>query len=228
MSRLVSHKINRRIKYFWAIIWMRLAGRSIFGRFASRVASLSMPPYYGCVPLARFNTNGYISSTAVLHHDTLKSGIYCFIGDRVTIFKDREGGYVKLGDKVHLHTGVRIQTGMGGNIVIGNETHIQPGCQFSAYKGSIIVGQGVDIAPNCAFYSYNHSIEAGTLIRQQPLMSDGEIVIGNNVWLGYGVIVLDGVEIGEGAVIGAGSIVTKNVPPNGIAAGNPAKIIKYR
>jgi acetyltransferase-like isoleucine patch superfamily enzyme len=228
MSKLFSFKISQRIKYHWARTWMRLAGVSIFGRFASRVASLSMPPSQGCVPLAGFSSNGYISSTAVLHHDTLERGKHCFIGDRVTIFKDNEGGYVKLGDKVHLHAGVIFQTGIGGNIVIGDKTHIQTGCQFSAYKGSVIIGERVDIAPKCAFYSYNHGIEADTEVRKQPLTSNGGIIIGNDVWLGFGAIVLDSVEIGEGAVIGAGSVVTKNIPSNAIAVGNPAKIIKYR
>jgi acetyltransferase-like isoleucine patch superfamily enzyme len=53
-------------------------------------------------------------------------------------------------------------------------------------------------------------------------------VIGNDVWIGVGTIILPGVTIGDGAIIGAGSIVTKNIPPYAIAAGNPAKIIKYR
>jgi len=54
------------------------------------------------------------------------------------------------------------------------------------------------------------------------------IVIGHNVWIGDSVIILPGVEIGNGVVIGAGSVVTKDVPSYAIAAGNPAKIIKYR
>lgn len=52
------------------------------------------------------------------------------------------------------------------------------------------------------------------------------VKIGKNCWLGASVIVLPGVEIGEGCTIGAGSVVTKNIPPYSIAAGNPAKIIR--
>ncbi len=52
--------------------------------------------------------------------------------------------------------------------------------------------------------------------------------IGNDVWIGYGAMVIGGVTIGDGAVIGAGSIVTKDIPPFSIAVGTPAKIIKYR
>lgn len=58
--------------------------------------------------------------------------------------------------------------------------------------------------------------------------SKGDVSIGNDVWVGYGAIILSGVTIGDGAVIGAGSIVSHDVPAYAIAAGNPAKIIKYR
>jgi acetyltransferase-like isoleucine patch superfamily enzyme len=56
----------------------------------------------------------------------------------------------------------------------------------------------------------------------------GDIIIGNDVWIANNVIILSGVTIGDGAVVGAGSVVTKDIPPYAIAAGNPAKVIKYR
>jgi acetyltransferase-like isoleucine patch superfamily enzyme len=58
--------------------------------------------------------------------------------------------------------------------------------------------------------------------------SKGDIIIGNDVWIGLNAIILSGVTVGNGAVIGAGAIVVKDVPPYSIAAGNPAKIIRYR
>jgi chloramphenicol O-acetyltransferase type B len=56
----------------------------------------------------------------------------------------------------------------------------------------------------------------------------GDIVIGNDVWLGYGSLILSGVTIGDGAVIGARAVVTKSVPPYAIVAGNPARLLRYR
>ncbi|WP_286438487.1 CatB-related O-acetyltransferase [Bacteroides acidifaciens] len=53
-------------------------------------------------------------------------------------------------------------------------------------------------------------------------------IIGNDVWIGFGAMVIGGVKIGDGAIIGAGSIVTKDIPPFAIAVGSPAKVIKYR
>ena len=52
--------------------------------------------------------------------------------------------------------------------------------------------------------------------------------VGNDVWIGFGTLVMDGVSIGDGAIIGAGAVVTKNIPPYAVAAGVPAKIIRYR
>jgi acetyltransferase-like isoleucine patch superfamily enzyme len=60
------------------------------------------------------------------------------------------------------------------------------------------------------------------------LQSKGSIVIGDEAWLGFGVIVLGGVRIGEGAVIGAGSVVTQDVPDGAIAMGVPARVVKMR
>ena len=223
MSRL--NNLKRR----WAHFWMRFAGTGFIGQLATRLASFVMPPYYGCVPLAHFNPKGYISSKATIHHEGLSRGKNCFVGDRVMIYKDGcEGGEVILGDGIHLHNDTTIQTGQGGTVEIGNQTHIQPRCQISAYKKSINIGAGVEIAPCCAFYSYNHSVLPHMPIREQPLESKGNIVIGDEVWLGYGVVVLDGVNIGRGAVVGAGSVVTQDIPDNAIAVGVPARVISNR
>lgn len=56
----------------------------------------------------------------------------------------------------------------------------------------------------------------------------GPVIIGNDVWVGAGAIILSGVKIGSGAIIGAGAVVVKDVPPYAIAAGNPARVVKYR
>ncbi len=86
----------------------------------------------------------------------------------------------------------------------------------------------MQIAPGCAFYPYNHGTVADRPIAKQPLTSKGDIVVGDGAWLGFGVVVLDGVRIGEGAVIGAGSVVTRSVPAMAVAAGNPARLVGRR
>jgi len=207
---------------------MRFAGRSFLGRCATWLARLFMPPFYGCHGLAQLNRNGYISPSASVSGKNLAFGRHVFIDDRVLIYQGWESSAVILGDGVHIHRDTIIQTGSGGSVEIGVGTHIQPRCQFSAYKGPIKIGAGVQMAPNCSFYSYNHSFEEGILMSEQPLQTKGGIEVGDDVWFGVGVTVLDGVKIGSGAVVAAGSVVTRDLEANSIAGGVPAKVLKMR
>ncbi|MEW5746923.1 MAG: acyltransferase [Nitrospirota bacterium] len=165
---------------------------------------------------------------AILNHPCLTMGENVFIADRVVINQAQGAGAVDLGDRVHLLRDTVIATGDGGAISIGADTYIQPRCQIMGYKGPIRIGCGVQIAPHCALYSYNHRFEPGEFIRLQPLTTKGGITVGDDAWLGFGVIVLDGVRIGRGAVIGAGSVVTRDIPDHAIAAGVPARVIRMR
>ena len=90
------------------------------------------------------------------------------------------------------------------------------------------IGCDVQIAPECGFYPYNHGTALGTKMRDQPVRSEGDIVIGDDVWIGFGVIVLDNVTIGNGAVVAAGAVVRSNIPPVAIAAGVPARVVGLR
>jgi len=193
-----------------------------------RCAKWAAPGYKSAGFLARLGPFGFVSSSAVIEHSNLEASDNLFLGDRTTIYQSKNGGAVTLKSGVHLYSDAILETGEGGSITIGEETHIQPRCSLSAYKGSIRIGKRVEIAPNCSFYPYNHGIKVGKQIRSQPFISKGDIIVEDDVWLGVGAILLENVTIGSGAVVGAGSVVTKNVPAGAIAAGNPAKIIGYR
>jgi len=213
----------------WTRFWMRFAGLTLCGRMATRLATCFTPRYKGRAYLARLNPQGYISPSAIIQHENLHFGAHVFIGDHVIIHQSAvDSGPVKLGDRVHLHSDVIIEVGSRGSLTIGANTAIQPRCQFSAYEAPIRIGCDVQIAPYCAFYPYDHSFAPGELIRKQPLQTKGGIVIGDDVWLGVGVIVLDGVRIGKGAVIGAGSVVALDIPDGAIAVGVPARVVKMR
>jgi acetyltransferase-like isoleucine patch superfamily enzyme len=212
----------------WTFFWMRFAGLGYFGRIATCLATWFAPPYLERRRLARYNSKGYIAPSATIHHPHLQLGANVFIGDRVVIFQDNNGGPVELAERVHLYGDTCIQTGNDGRLKIGPDTHIQPRCQFSAYKAPIQIGCGVQIAPSCAFYPYDHGVAPGELIMQQPLQTKGGIMIDDDAWLGFGVIVLDGVRIGKGAVVGAGAVVTHDVPDGAIAVGVPARVVNMR
>jgi acetyltransferase-like isoleucine patch superfamily enzyme len=217
-----------RPKILWAKLWMYNAGLSHVGRLSSWIASLFSPPYKSRRYLARLTSNSYVSPKASIFHNGLQLESNAFIGDRVIIYEAKDGGVVRIGRGVHIHQDCIIETGQGGALSIGEDTHIQPRCQFSAYKGLIEIGRSVQIAPNCAFYPYDHGFSSEEPIKNQALKTQGGISIGDDAWLGVGVIVLDGSRIGNGAVIGAGSVVKTAIPEMAIAVGAPARVIRFR
>ena len=85
-------------------------------------------------------------------------------------------------------------------------------------------GDNVFIGPNCGFYTSGHPLDYET--RNQGLEYAKPIKVGKNVWIGGNVCVLPGVTIGDNVVIGAGSIVTKDIPSNVVAVGNPCRVLK--
>ena len=89
-------------------------------------------------------------------------------------------------------------------------------------RGGITIGDEVFIAPKCNLTTINHDFNPYN--RQATFCKP--IVIGNRVWIGIGVTICPGVSIGDNSIIAAGSVVTKDVPPNVIAGGNPAKVLK--
>ena len=212
----------------WARFWMRFAGYGTGGRLAMRLAAWFAPPHKAQAQLARLNKKGFIAPSAAIYHAQFRPGQNVYVGDRVIIYQARDGGPVRLGDRVTLLRDSIIETGSGGSVTIGDDAYIHPRCQMNAYLTSITIGRGVMVAANCVFYPHNHGVAAGQPIREQPLESKGPIVIEENAWLGTGVVVLGGVTIGAGAVVGAGSVVTGDIPANGIAIGSPAKVVKMR
>ena len=85
-------------------------------------------------------------------------------------------------------------------------------------------GDNVFIGPNCGFYTSGHPLDFET--RNKPLEYAKPITIGDNVWIGGNVCVMPGVTIGSNVVIGAGSVVTKDIPDNVVAVGNPCRVKK--
>jgi acetyltransferase-like isoleucine patch superfamily enzyme len=226
--RHAAFALRQLLADVWVRGWMRFAGLGFFGRMATRLAVLFMPPFSERARLAWMTPRGYVAPSATIYHSDFQRGPRVFIGERVLIFQDKGGGAVRLAESVHLYDDISILTIAGGSIEIGGRTRIQPRCQFTAAVSPIRIGRNVEIAPNCAFYPYDHGIEPGTLISEQPLKTKGGISVEDGAWLGFGVIVLDGVRIGKGAVVGAGSVVMHDVPDGAVAFGVPARVVKMR
>lgn len=111
----------------------------------------------------------------------------------------------------------------GYQTFIGARTFINFGVIFLDVA-RITIGEDVQVGPNVQFLTATHPIEAAP--RRAKLEAAKPIIIGDNVWLGGGVIVLPGVSIGENTVAGAGAVVTRDLPANVVAVGNPARVIR--
>lgn len=111
-------------------------------------------------------------------------------------------------------------------LCIGNNSGLG---EFSEIYGDVRIGNDVMMGTNCIIYSRNHAFERTDIpMVQQGFSEVKPVVISDDVWIGGRVTILPGVNVGTGAIVGAGSVVTKDVPPYAIVAGNPACVIRYR
>lgn len=111
----------------------------------------------------------------------------------------------------------------GYNIHIGKDVMVNFNCVFLDVC-PIRIDDHTLIGPNTQIYTACHSLDYQE--RQENIEFGKPVHIGKNVWIGGSVVILPGVTIGDHAVIGAGSVVTKDIPANSIAAGNPCKVIR--
>ncbi len=214
----------RLIKLLLALSTLPLVGRAFL-----RGAMMLVGPYKNRRKLVNLSRRSFISPHADIHCPDLHLGQMVFIDDHVTLYAHPDGGGIRIGDFSSVQRYTIFETIRGGEIVIGQHTHIQSGCNLTAALGSIRIGDHVQLAPRCALYPYQHGIsDLNAPIAKQPLTTKGDIIIEDDAWLGVGVIVMDGVTIGRGAVIGAGAVVTKDIPPLAVAVGSPARVIAYR
>jgi virginiamycin A acetyltransferase len=135
----------------------------------------------------------------------------------------RQGIYVAPG--TFLHDDVSI----GRGTRINAASHVDR-CEIGAYCA--IAGRLIVRSTNhyVQYLNVQGYLQSEVLRSEVPVVgkSKGPVTIGNGVWIGDSVIVLPGVQIGDGAVVGAGSVVTRSIPAYSIAAGNPARVLKYR
>ena len=173
-------------------------------------------------------------------------GIQC--GKNVQVYGNiviRGPGTVSIGDDVILVSsawysyaapvshGVRLRTfmqkGMSDNKIIIEDGVSLNGTSITARSRTIRVGKNTMIAPNCVIMDSDFHIPWPPFARNinPGVQYDQDVNIGENVWIGVGCTILKGVFIGDNTVIGAGSVVTKSIPANALAAGNPARVIKF-
>lgn len=138
----------------------------------------------------------------------------------------RHGGEIDIGDKCSIRSGAKLLP-HGGKIKLGNNVSVNPFTILYG-QGGLTIGDNVAIAAHCVIIPANHEISLSPVpMKDRKLIRKG-ITIGSDVWIGAGVRILDGVCISDGCVLAAGAVVTKSTEKNGIYAGVPARLLKFR
>ncbi|TFD93312.1 acyltransferase [Cryobacterium lactosi] len=144
-------------------------------------------------------------------------GAECFVSELASVDNDE----LRLGDRSYIAAGAYLT----GAFRTGRD------CSVNAYtviRGDVQIGDAVRIGAHTSIIGFNHTMTTTDIeFFRQPLESLG-IRIGNDVWIGSHVVVLDGITVGDHAVLAAGAVVTKNVPAGAIVGGNPARLIRSR
>ncbi|MFI8229987.1 DapH/DapD/GlmU-related protein [Streptomyces sp. NPDC085900] len=143
-------------------------------------------------------------------------GERCYVAESAAVFPDR----LRLGDDSYIAAHAYVT----GELTTGTDCTLNP---FTTVRGTVALGAGVRIGAHTSLLGFNHSMAPDRPVFRQPHTSRG-IKVGDDVWIGSHVVVVDGVTIGDHCVIGAGAVVTKDLPPWTVAAGNPARPLRDR
>ncbi|MFF5370694.1 acyltransferase [Streptomyces sp. NPDC013187] len=146
----------------------------------------------------------------------VRLGEGCFVARTAAVHPD----VLHLGDRSYIAAHAYVTDA----IRTGADCTINP---FTVVRGTVTLGDGVRVGAHSSLLGFNHGSAPDLPVHQQPVISRG-ITVGDDVWIGSHVIVVDGVTIGDHCVIGAGAVVTKDLPAWTVAAGNPARRIRDR
>jgi acetyltransferase-like isoleucine patch superfamily enzyme len=191
-----------------------------------REKAVGLPGYLG--HLGRVAT--YAAARHWMHYRALRSieGSCYHVDPTVLLHRDSTGRIVMgHGSHVGAHSYV---CALGSRLELEEDVYVNEFNNLRAAGGDIVIGARTMIAQYVSIIASNHRIpRVGESIRTAGNSLDRcGVTIGRDAWIGANVVILPGVEIGDGAVVGAGAVVTRSLPGNTVAAGNPARVIRHR
>lgn len=201
---------------------------SLFGIFPGGAGLLLRSKTYGMLFASMGRGVQWGSNISLRHAYKMHIGNGTAIdGDSMLCARGCDEDGFRLGEGVIISRCTYIQSKCG-NIDIGDHCSIGVQC-YIAVVNDMRIGKNVLIAGQCFIGGGRYPIDrSGVPMKDQGAFSNGPIDIGDDVWIGAGVKILDNIKIGEGAIIGAGAVVTKDVAPYAIVGGVPAKVIGQR
>lgn len=157
-----------------------------------------------------------------LFKDLCKLAAYYCVNHTIGRRQIKVGNGSKIHDTVILRQASNIEIGDG--CLINHNNVLQAG----KVDGKIKIGNYVHTGANVMIIAFNHAFDTRDIPTIQQDYYDADVIIGDDVWIGGGSIILAGVTIGKGAIIAAGAVVNNDVPEYAIVGGVPAKVLKYR
>lgn len=169
------------------------------------------------------NTRNFVKRNTILGKNV---SVHGSVSISWSVSIDPARGEISIGKNSSLDEGVILRA-YGGHIHIGEDSTINPYCLLSG-GGGVDIGSGVRIASHTVIISSNHIFDdPSRYIFTQGETREG-VVIEDDVWIGAGARILDGVTIGKGTVVGAGSVVTRSTEPYSVVVGVPARKVSSR
>jgi acetyltransferase-like isoleucine patch superfamily enzyme len=201
------------------------------------VRGAPLPPHGGPLALWRFaRRNGMLNRKyarlalrlawlKLRFRGRLKTDGLCFVAPGVTFEIGREAtlrlgrwSWIGHGTKIRIHEG---EASIGAKSVLGQE------CTISAFQ-HVSIGRECIVADRVMLIDFDHGVvEVERPIRLQGIYKR-DVSVGHNCWIGYGACILRGVTVGDNAIVGANTVVTKDVAPNCVVAGTPARVLRKR
>ena len=183
---------------------------------------------YWRIRLGQLGFKSIIESRAHLEYPAkINIGSQCRIGRNCLLRANTESTCALLiGDNTNIKENVLVNTNKG-TITVGNDCWVGPFTLIYG-NGDVTIGNHVMIASHCAINSVSHHASRTDVPMSQQGIYTAPVVIEDDVWIGIGAIILQGVRIGSGSIIGAGAVVNRDVEPGTVVAGVPARKIKQR
>jgi len=172
------------------------------------------------------------SGIILRHPHRIKLGNHVIVSEGCILDarNEEQENVINIGSDVVLSNNVMLSC-KKGTVTIGDRSGLNAQTIIQSVDcNPVVIGSDVVIGPRCYIVGgSNYKTDRLDIqICRQGMKKDGGVIIENDVWLGYNVMVMGGVRIQSGSIAAAGSIITKSIPPRTVSAGQPAKIIKYR